>query len=655
MQLKEKYNILGALAAVINFTETTYNLQFYENSLHICFYKNADYCSIDSVTVSNLELIKSNYNLQKYTLIDVLNGCETKSGMYLLRENILSPLTNRDTIISRQNSVEELVTKKDKLRQVCNVLKKIVDFKIILPLFSIKSELYTNKSIENKISGLIALKQNLEICTTLQQITQEFQSPIIIEIRNAVSSQDIIDILETLNTYMQSEVQFSNAPLKFRTNKCHCIKNNINGYLDITRKMYIELVNDAPDIINSLREYHKLPLLLAYNTTRGYHIKLTVDNANVELPSDFIKVQRKRNFILFTVDELIILNLRISQCVQEIFFLSNSIVTELIEKVAPKLYSLYYITDNIYLLDILCCFAKYSFNNGTVRPQFGETLIIKNAKHAIMNAMPDLQISNNISLNQDKTGMIITGSNMSGKSTYLKMIAIIQIIAQMGCHVPATFASIKIRKSILSRMGNDNDILANCSTVTNEMKELNYVCKNCDQDSLIILDELGRGTSLQEGVACAIAIILYLLKKKSFLIVATHFNEICLLSMVNKHLQNYHFQMKSTVIDGKFQLNFDRKLHYGSMINVENYGIFISNITSFPKSIIKRAEEIAHQLSISTTIGDDKIKNFMKLEQTMISLISNFYDAECDDDEKKYEMHHNAARILKEIQNKYSN
>ncbi|KAF4790228.1 mutS 4 [Turdus rufiventris] len=221
------------------------------------------------------------------------------------------------------------------------------------------------------------------------------------------------------------------------------------------------------------------------------------------------------------------------------------IVCKLLNEIYEHIHCLYKLSDIVSMLDMLLSFAHACTLSDYVRPEFTDTLAIKQGWHPILEKIAmEKPVANNTYLTEGNNFVIITGPNMSGKSTYLKQIALCQIMAQIGSYVPAEYSSFRIAEQIFTRIGMDDDIETNTSTFTKEMREITYIIQNANDKSLIIIDELGRGTSAQEGIGICYAACEYLLNLKAFTLFATHFLELCHLDALYPNVENYNFEVQ---------------------------------------------------------------------------------------------------------------
>ncbi|KAM9008645.1 mutS protein homolog 4 isoform 4-T4 [Ara ararauna] len=275
------------------------------------------------------------------------------------------------------------------------------------------------------------------------------------------------------------------------------------------------------------------------------------------------------------------------------------IVCKLLNEVYEHIHCLYKLSDIVSMLDMLLSFAHACTLSNYVRPEFTDTLAIKQGWHPILEKIAvEKPVPNNTYLTEGNNFVIITGPNMSGKSTYLKQIALCQIMAQIGSYVPAEYCSFRIAEQIFTRIGMDDDIETNASTFMKEMKEITYIIRNANDKSLIIIDELGRGTSAEEGIGICYAACEYLLNLKAFTLFATHFLELCHIDALYPNVENYHFEVRHVRSSpgNKEKITYTYTLSKG-YTEEKNYGLKAAEVSSLPSSIIVDAKEITNLIA----------------------------------------------------------
>ncbi|CAG5866394.1 unnamed protein product, partial [Menidia menidia] len=275
------------------------------------------------------------------------------------------------------------------------------------------------------------------------------------------------------------------------------------------------------------------------------------------------------------------------------------VICQLLSTIHEHVHCLYKLSDAVSMLDMLLSLANVCTLSDYVRPEFTDTMAIKQGRHPILERIALQQpVSNNSYISEGSNFVIITGPNMSGKSTYLKQVALCQIMAQIGSFVPAEYASFRIADQIFTRIGVDDDFETNSSTFMLEMKEVSYIIHNASHRSLIIIDELGRGTSAEEGIGLCHSVCEFLLSLKAFTLFATHFLELCQLESLYPNVENQHMEVQHTRSgdSGAERVEYTYLLSRGCA-EQRHYGLKVAEMTAFPPSIIQEAKRVASGVS----------------------------------------------------------
>ncbi|XP_077784698.1 mutS protein homolog 4 isoform X4 [Podarcis muralis] len=409
-------------------------------------------------------------------------------------------------------------------------------------------------------------------------------------------------ILEKIKTVINDDTRYTKGCLNMRTQKCYAVKPNINEFLDIARRTYTEIVDDIAGMIAQLAEKYNLPLKTSFSSARGFFIQMSADCAaihNGQLPSEFTKITKMKNVYSFTSQDLMKMNERCQESLREIYHMTYLIVCKLLSEIYEHIHCLYKLSDAVSMLDMLQSFAHACTLSDYVRPEFTDTLAIKEGWHPVLEKISfEKPVANNTYITEGSNFIIITGPNMSGKSTYLKQIALSQIMAQIGSFVPAEYSSFRIAEQIFTRIGMDDDIETNSSTFMKEMKEIAYIIQNANDRSLIIIDELGRGTSAEEGIGICYAVCEYLLNLKAFTLFATHFLELCQIDALYPNVENNYFEVQHV----RSSYGSREKIAYTYVLSKghteeKNYGLKAAEVSSLPPSIVQDAKEIITLIS----------------------------------------------------------
>ncbi|XP_077412106.1 mutS protein homolog 4 isoform X2 [Vanacampus margaritifer] len=603
MEVHAKYYCLAAAAALLKYLEFIQNSVYAAKSLKVIFKGSEQTAMIDSASASNMELVVNNRDHRsEHTLLGVLNYTKTPGGARRLRSNILEPLIDVDTINVRLDAIQEMLQNEELFFGLKNAIGHFLDIDQLLSVLVQVPKQETVQIAEAKITHVIQLKHTLDLVPQLRVVLKNCNTTLLKACSTSLEDNRFDMILKQILTVINDEITYLKGNLNMRTQKCYAVRPNINEFLDIARRAYTEIVDDIAGLVNQMGEKYGFPMRTSYSAARGFFIQMKLEGMLLpegKLPSEFIKVVKHKGNYGFTTADLVKLNDRCDEAMREIVHMSYVVVCQLLSTIREHIHCLYKLSDAISMLDMLLSLANACTLSDYVRPEFTDTLAIKQGRHPILERMPGQQlVSNNCYVSEGSNFVIITGPNMSGKSTYLKQVALCQIMAQIGSFVPAEYASFRVADQIFTRIGVDDDFETNSSTFMLEMKEVSYIIHNVSERSLIIIDELGRGTSAEEGIGICHSVCEFLLSLKAFTLFATHYLELCQLeslypSVVNQHMQVQHTRTRET---GTETIVYTHLLSQG-FSEEKHYGLRAAEITSLPSSIIQEAKTIATKVS----------------------------------------------------------
>uniref|UniRef100_H2YI01 DNA mismatch repair proteins mutS family domain-containing protein n=1 Tax=Ciona savignyi TaxID=51511 RepID=H2YI01_CIOSA len=610
MDVTSKYYCLAASAALIKYVEFVQNTIYASESLRILFKGSEQTTLIDAGTSTVLELTTNlTYEPQvrksDHSLFGMLNRTKTQGGGRLLRSNILQPPNDVETIQGRLDIVEELSNSSEIFFGMQSVLARFeIDIDHLLSSLVQIPKQETDKTREHHMTTAILLKHVTELVPALCETLSEGKCELFQAYKTSLQDARYGCINDMISRTMHVDARYTKGHLSMKTQRCFAVKQGLHGVLDLSRVTYTELIEDINQLISQQAEKHGLPLKSAYTVSRGFHIQVATKSVQ-DLPEEFIKVSKTKSTYSFTTEDLIRLNNKVEISIKDINLLSDALIADLLVEVRTCIGCLYNLSEIVSTLDMLMSFAHVRTITDCVRPEFTDTLAIKNGRHPVLDRILPEVVPNNVYAADGTNFSIITGPNMSGKSTYLKMIALLQIVAQIGCFVPAEFASFRIADQIFSRIGSDDDMETNSSTFVLEMKEINYILQNCRANSLIIIDELGRGTSSEEGVGLCWAISEFLLVQKSFTFFATHFLELCRLESIYPNVENYHLKIQH-IMTTRGSL---RKVSYTYVLTKghteeKHYGLQLAELFNFPSIMMSQAREIATRIQERSDASD---------------------------------------------------
>ena len=593
----------------------------HHNTSHVSSIQRIDrdnHVWMDDFTISNLELINSaNYN--GHTLFEVLDQTSTAMGGRLLKKWLLFPLISSKKINDRLDMVEYLI--KD---------SKIHDF--------IKIQFSEIGDLERMCSRLAVLKTNPR---ELNQLKKSLQ--LIVPLKDKLLSLNHLQLnnwaknLKNNNGVIEkiNQILFEEAPVVI--GKGQVVKEGFNIELDELRLLLSDAKSVLLDIQNREIENTGISSLkIAFNNVFGYYIEVRNTHKD-KVPEEWIRKQTLTSAERYVTEELKIYEEKILGAEEKILKLEQQIFANLIAQLLKEIEDIVYNAKCVAYLDVLHGLSQVSIKNNYSKPVIDNSNIlnIKQGRHPVIEQFLPLGenfIPNDVLLDNDSQQiMMITGPNMSGKSALLRQTALIVIMAQIGCYVPVKSAQIGVVDKVFTRVGANDNISSGESTFMVEMNETSSILNNLSNRSLILLDEIGRGTSTYDGISIAWSIAEYLHENSKFhpkTMFATHYHELNNMAKEFGRIKNYNVSVKE--IDKK--IHFLRKLIKGG--SEHSFGIHVAKVAGMPEVIIKKAENILSDLEINKSEKDDrkiekdqtsneKQLSFFQLDDPILSDIRN--------------------------------
>ena len=572
-----------AAAAALTYMKETLHTQISHIS-QISTIKSSNYLWLDKFTIRNLELISSP-NENGKTLLSILNRTQSNMGLRMLQRWIVLPLLDIEQIEHRQNIVKSFIDNDTLSLNTSEYLRTIGDLERIISRVAFgriqPSELLNLKFIIREIGKL--KKDFSENGSKFLKTEAERLNP-------------CFDLEQYLEKYISSDAPNNIA-------KGGAIAQGVDSELDSLR----ELAFNSRQVLEQLKndECEKTgisSLKIGYNNVFGYYLEVTNTHKD-KVPQEWIRKQTLANAERYITEELKELENKIITAQDRISQIENRIYNEVLAKTIQYINSLKANAHILASMDCLLSFAQIAIENNYVRPKLTEqtNITIKDGRHPVIEkslSAGEQYISNDVYLDRDSQQIcIITGPNMSGKSAYLRQTALITLMAQIGSWVPAKMAEIGIVDKIFTRVGASDNISSGESTFMVEMNEAACILNNISERSLILLDEIGRGTSTYDGVSIAWAIASYLHDNrcKPKTLFATHYHE--LIDMENQYarIKNYHVKVKES---GK-EVIFLRKIDKGG--SEQSFGIHVAKLAGMPKKVVEEAEYMLSQLENKAT------------------------------------------------------
>ena len=553
-----------------------------EHITSITPYCTGQFMIIDTSTRRNLELVETMREKQKRgTLLWVLDKTKTAMGARLLRTWIEQPLIHKEEIIRRQDVVEELNMSYISREELCEYLNPIYDLERLIGRISYKTA---------NPRDLIAFKTSLEMLPHIKRLLGEFRSAVFKEL------EADLDPLEDLYSLIERAIE-DDPPITVRDGGM--IKEGFSEEADRLRQAKTEGKDWLAQLESREKEKTGIKnLKIKFNKVFGYYFEVTNSFKSL-VPDYFIRKQTLTNAERYTTDELKELEDIIMGAEEKLVSLEYDLFCQVRDEIASQVVRIQKTAKAIAGIDVFCSLSAVASRHNYVKPAINEkgVIQIKNGRHPVVEQMmrDDLFVANDTFLDNGKNRLsVITGPNMAGKSTYMRQVALIVLMAQLGSFVPAQEADIGICDRIFTRVGASDDLASGQSTFMVEMTEVANILRNATKHSLLVLDEIGRGTSTFDGLSIAWAVIEHISNTKLLgakTLFATHYHELTELEGTIAGVKNYCIAVKEQGDD----IVFLRKIVRGGAD--KSYGIQVAKLAGVPDSVIARAKEIAEELS----------------------------------------------------------
>ncbi|XP_053610160.1 mutS protein homolog 4-like [Plodia interpunctella] len=611
LQVHQKFYALTAAAAVLKYVEYIQCIVFMRESLKIEYHSSENTMIIDFGTSTQLELVQPLDPSAGATccLLGVLGPTYTIGGIRALRACILQPSCKKEFIENRLDAVQDLIENVDGLMSdLQDVIKKLSDVDKILLLCMETSNQTMDKLGEAQLNQMLLLKTTMDIVPQIVEALASANSGRLLKIKLDLENPNYQQIADRIRSIIQEDAHLEKGAMG-SLQRCFAVKPQINGLLDVARRTYSELIDDIQKMVEQLAETYDLPLRLNQNVMKGFHIVLPVAPKNRrsfsvgDLPEIFIQVHNSGASVSMTTEELVVLDQQAKESLKEIQRMSNIVISNLLKELRPFMSSLYTLCENVAELDILLAFAQASSISSYIRPDFGNYLDIRNSVHPLLDYNSQVMpVPNDIYASPEQNFTIITGPNMGGKSIYIKQIAVLQVMAQLGCFLPATNAVVRLCDRIFSRIGFNDSVELNASTYVFEMKEMQHILRSLTSSSLVIIDELCRGTCTEEGTSIAWAISEELLISDAFTFFTTHFIYLTRLKDLYFNVVNCHTAVAEENVpdsqETQKRLIYQHKIEPG-ITTIDRYGLALAAKTNLPQDTVKLAVELAELITQS--------------------------------------------------------
>lgn len=608
--LVDKKETVSSIGALLKYLKQTQKKGL-ERINNIEIYTDKQFMSLDINTRRNLELVKTMMSGEKKgSLLWVLDKTKTAMGKRLIRNWIEMPLLSCTHIIKRQNAVEELNSDLILRANITENLSEVYDLGRLMTRMVYGSA--NGRDLRSLCSTILSIRK-------IKDQIKYVKSDLLKEVYKLIDNLE--DLEKTIDDAIVEDPPFS-------VKEGGIIKKGFSEEIDYLNNIMKNGKGYIASIEAREREKTKIPKLkVGYNKVFGYYIEVT-NSFKDKVPESYIRKQTLSNCERYITQELKDLEGKILGAKEKVIQLEYEVFDDIRKKVANELIRIEDTSKAISILDVLCSFSEVSTKNKYSRPDINleGKIIIKDGRHPVveklLNGAPF--VPNDVVLDREQNRVnIITGPNMAGKSTYMRQTALIVLMAQIGCFVPASYANIGIVDSIFTRVGASDDLASGQSTFMVEMSEVAHILKNATKDSFLILDEIGRGTSTFDGMSIARSVLEYVANKSKLgakTLFATHYHELTELESLLDGVKNYNIAVKKRGDD----ITFLRRIIPGGAD--DSYGIQVAKLAGIPNIVVARAKQILEELEKSNVKTKEPVKSKIKdveekVNENQISLI----------------------------------
>jgi DNA mismatch repair protein MutS len=547
----------------------------------LSMYNPQMYMVLDRSTIRNLELFSNiRDNTERGSLISVIDYTVTSMGGRLLKSWLSHPLLDINIVHQRLNAVEELTNQTLVREEVKKLLDGVYDIERLITRISTRSA---------NPRDLLALRGSLDQVPVIKKEISNLGTALFQKIKETRELRGIVNLIQdSIN---------ENPP-----NRMHeggMIKEGFSPDLDELRS----LMKDGKKFISALQEKEQerigIPMKIGYNKIHGYYIEITKRYSD-KVPDYYLRKQTLVNAERYVTPELKAKEEAILGAEEKVSKLENELYNKVVNDIAIYVKELQAVAKNLALLDVLISFSSCAVNNNYVKPEIhlGYESLIDNGRHPVIeNIHPEPYVPNHTLLTPEQRLLIITGPNMAGKSSFMRQVALIHLLGQIGSFVPCSSARLGIVDRIFTRVGAYDDLTMGQSTFMVEMTETANILNNLSKRSLVIMDEIGRGTSTFDGVALAWAVAENLYSAGAKTLFATHYHQLNNLASDFEGIKNFNIAVKEKGDD----IIFLRKLIEGG--TDKSYGVQVAKLAGVPHNVIERAKKIQNNLETEDEIS----------------------------------------------------
>lgn len=582
IEVESKYVSMAALAGLISHIEHMQNIKIYIENLSINFSYLDSLFLVDYFTARALELVAPINGNSKKSVSGYFH-CRTAEGGRLLRSSLLQPFRDLHTIQKRHEAIAALLKPSGLKLELKTCLENFPNTEIVTGRL-LQTPSHSQAYVKNQVITALLMRNALYQAQTLKNVLLKYspESELILSLIECLDDRRADSLLNDLSGFIDPGIAVKK---KISNSEClYAIKPGLDSMLDTSRKIFKVALEKVHSLFNEYKQkITENGIKLLYNEPRGYYIQCENFNCSEKkhlLGEEIVKINIKYNKTTFSTPSLITLSENIISVKTEILTLSLSRVEVILERARSSILCLYNISHAVSLIDILLSFAAFSEENCCTVPILDSNIIhIEEGKHPFLE---DDCIPVNFTMNPFSNTQIITGPNSSGKTTYLKTLGVLTILAYSGCLVPAKIVQLPLFDQIFSVIGDMESLEHNSSSFLSSMQQFSYLLENSTENSLVIIDEIGRGTSYEDGLSLAWSLIETLVDVGCFALSTTHFSQLVELESLYTSVKNIHMEVFS--------------MHEGPICEEKDYGLRLAGASALPGDIVKTAYEMSEQI-----------------------------------------------------------
>jgi len=586
---ESKYVCMAALAALYTYMEVNNSVRLCSSQLKVTFLRLDHFLCLDAETAKVLSLIIDKDGSAAHTL-SALYKCYTPMGTRLVRSRILQPFREKNLILQQQEAVTELLNNAALRGELISVLTQAPNTDALTARLVQQVTEQSETMFRYQILSIMALKQTLQVSKHLQStlLRHQPQSSLLQQTLRSLEDARIDWLLGEIDQLVDESVLYNKSQSQNKLQSLYLLRSGLYSLLDVARKVYTDTVDQIFRLADSYKsQLHDPKLKVLYNDTRKYHLELSDLKRTSLLGDEFIQVSKHGKKTLATTAHLAALSDRASSAASEVLGLTYGFVEELICKARGKMPCVYNSAHAFAELDVLVSFSAYALMTPSCCPAFSSTceFHLTASRHPLLESSKRDITPNDLHLSSE--ACIVTGANASGKSTLLTQTALLAIMAQAGSYIPASAAQLPILDQVFTRAGEADSLEQSSSSFLLEMKGLAYILRGATSHSLVLVDELCKGTSLEDGFALAWAVIEELAKRGCISLVSTHLQQLAL-------MQGRVPCVSNLLLEGH--------LVKEGALQVKRYGLDTAKNSALPAEIVQLAYEVYDQIEARTKL-----------------------------------------------------